>query len=112
MRGCGGAAGRGCARWGGGGGAGGGGLAWGAAGRRAAKDFFEECFEPAWVVPPSGQGFLTGYFEPEYAGSLEPTERFTTPLLARPDDLVTVPQGETLPGLDPALQAARRTDAG
>ena len=87
-------------------------LALGDAGRRAAKDFFEECFEPAWVVPPSGQGFLTGYFEPEYAGSLEPTERFTTPLLARPDDLVTVPQGETLPGLDPALQAARRTDAG
>lgn len=78
----------------------------------AAKSFFEEYFEPALVVPPSGQGFLTGYFEPEYAGSLEQTEAFRTPLLARPDDLVTVSQGETLPGLDPMLQAARHTDAG
>ena len=83
-----------------------------AADRRTAKNFFEDHFEPAQVIPPSGQGFLTGYFEPEYAGSLERTERFTTPLLARPSDLLTVPQCEDLPGLDPALQAARRTDAG
>jgi membrane-bound lytic murein transglycosylase A len=83
-----------------------------AADRRTAKNFFEDHFEPAQVIPPSGQGFLTGYFEPEYAGSLEPTVAFRTPLLARPDDLVTVGQGETLPGLDSTLQAARRTDAG
>ena len=35
-----------------------------------------------------GRGFLTGYFEPEFDGSLTPTESFPAPLLARPDDLV------------------------
>ena len=78
----------------------------------AARRFFEGHFEPFEVAPNTGGGFLTGYFEPEYDGSLIPTDVFTTPLLARPDDLVTVPQGETLPGLDPAVQAARRTVAG
>lgn len=80
--------------------------------RHVAKSFFETHFEPALVVPASGQGFLTGYFEPEYPGALEATDRFTTPLLARPDDLVAAPRGESLPGLDPTLQAARRGDAG
>ena len=78
----------------------------------AAKRFFEEHFCPVQVISPGGQGFLTGYFEPEYAGSLERTEIFSTPLLARPDDLVTLAPGEMLPGLDPVLQAARRADAG
>jgi membrane-bound lytic murein transglycosylase A len=64
------------------------------------------------VVPAAGRGFLTGYFEPEYDGSLTPADGFTTPLLARPDDLVTLPRGEVLPGLGPAFQAARRTAAG
>ena len=33
--------------------------------------------------------------------------RFPMPLLARPDDLVTIPQGETLPGsIPPAGRAA------
>jgi membrane-bound lytic murein transglycosylase A len=80
--------------------------------RRAAKAFFETRFEPVAVIPPGGRGFLTGYFEPEYDGSLTATERFSAPLLARPDDLVTLAQRETLQGLDPALQAARRTAAG
>jgi membrane-bound lytic murein transglycosylase A len=77
-----------------------------------ARAFFETRFQPLHVRLPSGEGFLTGYFEPEYDGSLTPTEEFAAPLLARPDDLVTVAQGETLPGLDPGLQAARRTAAG
>ncbi|WP_240539909.1 murein transglycosylase A [Salinarimonas soli] len=73
-----------------------------------ARAFFERWFSPARVVPASGAGFLTGYFEPEYEGALEPGAGFATPLLARPDDLVTIPQGETAPGLPPGLQAARR----
>jgi membrane-bound lytic murein transglycosylase A len=77
-----------------------------------ARCFFETHFTPTGVRPPSGDGFLTGYFEPEYEGSLTETAEFRTPLLARPDDLVTVAQGEALPGLDPSLQAARRTAAG
>ena len=46
-------------------------------------------------------GFLTGYFEPELTGSLTPSDGFKTPVLARPDDLVSLGPGETLPGLDP-----------
>jgi membrane-bound lytic murein transglycosylase A len=77
----------------------------------AARRFFEEAFAPFEVVPPAGRGFLTGYFEPEYEGSLTPSDTFPVPLLARPGDLVTVPQGESLPGLD-GLQVGRRTADG
>lgn len=80
--------------------------------RAAARAFFEAHFQPFAVVPPSGQGFLTGYYEPEFQGSRRKTPVFPIPLLARPDDLVTIPQGETLPGIDPSLQAARRAGAG
>jgi membrane-bound lytic murein transglycosylase A len=80
--------------------------------KAAARRFFETHFDPFQVVPAAGRGFLTGYFEPEYDGSLTPTSEFTTPLLARPEDLVTVAQGETLPKLDPALRAGRRSAAG
>jgi membrane-bound lytic murein transglycosylase A len=77
-----------------------------------ARRFFEQSFAAFEVVPEAGRGFLTGYFEPEYEGALEPSAEFRAPLLARPDDLVTMAQGETLPGLGPGLQAARRTEAG
>jgi membrane-bound lytic murein transglycosylase A len=78
----------------------------------AARAFFEAHFQPLRITPPVGQGFLTGYFEPEYDGSLTPDESFATPLLARPDDLVTLAAGETILGVEPGLQAARRTDHG
>jgi membrane-bound lytic murein transglycosylase A len=86
-----------------------------AAAPEAAADpraFFERAFQPHRVLPPGGDGFLTGYFEPEVEGSLERTDAFPVPLLARPDDLVTVAPGEGPPGLDPALAAARRTPDG
>jgi membrane-bound lytic murein transglycosylase A len=77
-----------------------------------ARRFFEAHFTPFAVVPPSGRGFLTAYYEPEFEGSLTADETFRIPLLDRPDDLVTIPQGGTLPGIDPPLQAARRTASG
>jgi membrane-bound lytic murein transglycosylase A len=77
-----------------------------------ARRFFESHFAPYEVIPPGGRGFLTGYFEPEYEGSLAATDTFATPLLARPGDLVTAAPGEALPGVDPALRAARRTEQG
>jgi membrane-bound lytic murein transglycosylase A len=64
------------------------------------------------VVPAAGHGFLTGYYEPEFRGSRSKTAAYPVPLLARPDDLVTIPQGGTLPGIAPDLQAARRTATG
>jgi membrane-bound lytic murein transglycosylase A len=78
----------------------------------APRLFFERHFAPFEVAPATGRGFLTGYFEPEIAGSLAPSDAFAAPLLARPDDLVTLVEGETPPGLDPSLRAARQTAAG
>ncbi|MGV6871459.1 murein transglycosylase A [Pseudochelatococcus sp. B33] len=75
-----------------------------------ARRFFERHFRPHRVRPHDGAGFLTGYYEPEFAGSLVPTGRYDAPLLARPDDLVTVAEGKTLPGVDPSLRSARRVE--
>ncbi|PVE24701.1 lytic murein transglycosylase [Microvirga sp. KLBC 81] len=80
--------------------------------RSEARRFFETHFQPFAIIPRSGNGFLTGYYEPEFQGSHTPDSRFKVPLLARPDDLVTIAQGETLPGIDKGLQAARRTATG
>ena len=53
-----------------------------------AAGFFRTSFSAYRVVRPDGRpGFLTGYFEPELPGSLEPGPDFTAPLLARPEDL-------------------------
>ncbi|MGF3024258.1 murein transglycosylase A [Methylobacterium aquaticum] len=80
-----------------------------------AKDFFERHFSAYRLLRPNrdaaaerSAGFLTGYFEPELAGSPGPTPDFPVPALARPDDLVSLEPGETRPGLDPTLRAARR----
>ncbi len=80
--------------------------------RAEARSFFEAHFRPFSVRPLSGEGFLTGYYEPEFAGSRAPDAAYRVPLLSRPDDLVTIPQGQSLPGLDPALQAAWQTPSG
>lgn len=80
--------------------------------RSEARRFFEAHFQPFAVIPHSGNGFLTGYYEPEFQGSRTPDSRFKVPLLARPGDLVTIAQGETLPGIGKGLQAARRSSQG
>jgi membrane-bound lytic murein transglycosylase A len=83
--------------------------------RIATKDeamaFFETHFQPLDIQPVSmtdPKGFLTGYYEPETTGSLTKTAEFQAPLLARPDDLVTIPQGENWKGLPEGFAAARR----
>lgn len=81
--------------------------------------FFARAFDAYRVVRPAAganperrTGFLTGYFEPELAGSLAAGPGYAAPVLARPDDLVSFEPGETRPGLDPALRAARAAGAG
>ena len=69
-----------------------------------ARAFFEREFRAYRV----GTGMLTGYYEPEIEGSLTKTARFDTPLLAKPRDLVTIPDGESLPGVAPGLGGARK----
>jgi membrane-bound lytic murein transglycosylase A len=78
----------------------------------SARRFFERWFTPFEIRPESGAGFLTGYYEPEVEGARERSERFSAPLLARPDDLVTIAQGETLPGVPAGFAAARRRPDG
>ncbi len=90
-------------------------------GNAAARAFFETHFQP-WMVTPldkAGQittGFMTGYFEPEFAGSMTQSARFPVPLYARPPDLVTRPNappfGAEWDRLEPGLQAARRIPGG
>jgi membrane-bound lytic murein transglycosylase A len=77
-----------------------------------ARQFFEQNFSFREVTPDSGRGFLTGYHEPEVEGSLTQTAEFSAPLLARPDDVATIPQGETLPGIPADFAAARRKPDG
>ncbi|MGU3559687.1 murein transglycosylase A [Methylobacterium radiotolerans] len=79
-----------------------------------AAAFFRDRFAAFRVARPGADrpGFLTGYFEPELTGSLEPGPDFPTPVLARPDDLISLGPGETRPGLDPGLRAARATADG
>ena len=77
-----------------------------------AKRFFENWFIPYEIQPVSGAGFLTGYYEPEAEASLVQTETFRAPLLARPGDLITIPQGEVWPGIPAEFAAARRNADG
>jgi membrane-bound lytic murein transglycosylase A len=80
--------------------------------RAEARRFFETHFQPFAIHPHEGRGFLTGYYEPEFLGSRASSATFKVPLLARPDDLVTIAQGKSLPGIDKSFQAARRTAKG
>jgi membrane-bound lytic murein transglycosylase A len=84
----------------------------GVSNRSEARIFFERWFQPLEIVPPSGSGFLTGYYEPETTGSLVKTDAFQAPLLARPEDVVTIPQGELWPGVPEGFAAARKTPDG
>jgi membrane-bound lytic murein transglycosylase A len=77
-----------------------------------ARRFFERWFRPFEIRPESGAGFLTGYYEPEVDASRVRNHEFQAPLLARPDDLVTFPQGESLSGVPAGYAAARRKPDG
>ena len=81
--------------------------------REQARTFFEQNFS-FWRIRPEGgeTGFTTGYFEPEFEGSLTRSDAFPTPLYDRPKDLVTRFSENDWPGLDKALSAARRTEKG
>ena len=82
--------------------------------RGAARRFFETAFVPWRIVVSDAPhaGLLTGYYEPEVDGALEAEAAFAEPLLARPDDLITLPLGETAPTLPAGVTSARRTADG
>lgn len=77
-----------------------------------ARAFFEAHFRPYDIIPESGSGFLTAYFEPVIEGSPEKNTEFPVPVLGRPKDLVTFGAGQMLAPPFDHLQAARRTTGG
>jgi membrane-bound lytic murein transglycosylase A len=74
-----------------------------------AQAFFETHFRPALIRPETGQGFVTGFYEPEVEASPVPTEAFTVPLLSRPDDLVDIDDANRPAGFDPYFAFGRDT---
>lgn len=76
---------------------------------QAAQAMLEKRWQPCRILTgtPGDTGLLTGYYEPEVAGSMVQTDEFSAPLYARPADLVTFAQGQTPAHLDPNLAAAR-----
>ena len=62
--------------------------------RDAARRFFEAHLVPFMVVNPegSGEGLITGYYEPLLRGSRRPGARYRFPVFGVPDDLLDVRQ--------------------
>ncbi len=79
-----------------------------------ARDFFETQFRPYRLTHSKPDGLLTGYFEPELPGSLQPDAQYTVPVLKRPDDLVdVVPATERArANAEGRLASMRKTDRG
>ena len=69
----------------------------------AARAFFEAHFRPFRVEPTSGEGFVTGFFEPEVEARLYPSLAFPVPLLAPPDGLREIGGDDDRRNLDPTL---------
>lgn len=71
----------------------------------AVRAFFETYFIPYQVLAADGSdtGRITGYYEPLLAGSRTKTARFSVPLYAVPDDLLTI----DLTALYPELKGKR-----
>jgi membrane-bound lytic murein transglycosylase A len=60
------------------------------AGRAAARAFFEAHYTPHIFEGGGGEGFVTGYYEPELSGSRKRSGAFQVPVYGRPDDLITL----------------------
>jgi membrane-bound lytic murein transglycosylase A len=69
--------------------------------RDAARRFLEAHLAPFQVVNPegSGEGLITGYYEPLLRGSRKPGARYRFPVFGVPDDLLVVDLAELHPEL-------------
>ncbi|MEQ9641642.1 MAG: murein transglycosylase A [Alphaproteobacteria bacterium] len=59
-----------------------------------ARDFFESQFRPVAVIPTTGKGLFTGYYEPLLRGSRTADATYRVPLHKRPDDMITADLGK------------------
>jgi membrane-bound lytic murein transglycosylase A len=80
-------------------------------GRTEARSFFEAHFTP-YRIRASNETLITGYFEPELAGSLSPSSTYSVPIYSRPPDLVKLAHEASSLGLPHFLTAARKTSFG
>src|SRR6476660_6222287 len=69
--------------------------------RERARAFFEDNFKPVRVMP-GGQpeGFFTGYYETEVDGSRFPSDEYTVPIYAAPEETVRRRQSKVFSDLD------------
>lgn len=80
--------------------------------KTAARAFFETHFRPFRVEPTSGDGFVTGFFEPEVEARLSASLEFPVPLLAPPKGLREIGGDDDRRSLDPTLTWAIEDDLG
>ncbi|MBS1167302.1 MAG: mltA [Proteobacteria bacterium] len=78
----------------------------------AARTFFETHFRPFRIVPASGEGFVTGFFEPEVEAQLQSSLAFPVPLLAPPNGLREIGDDDDRRNLDPTLTWAMEDGQG
>lgn len=69
----------------------------------AARAFFEAHFQPFRVEPATGDGFVTGFYEPEVEARRRPSLAFPVPILAPPAGLRELTEADNRRNLDPAL---------
>lgn len=69
--------------------------------KAALKDYFESRFMPWQVVnaDDSREGLITGYYEPLLKGATKPGKLARYPVLAVPDDLLSIDLGDLYPDL-------------
>jgi membrane-bound lytic murein transglycosylase A len=72
--------------------------------QRDPRGFFECHFRPVAIVPDSGIGRVTAYYEPEIEASRTRTSRFSVPFYRRPADLVAIGHDNRPPGWDPDIR--------
>lgn len=74
-----------------------------------APDFFRRWFLPFRLPDP---GFVTAYYEPEVEARRLPSSDYTTPVLARPEDLVTLNETPLILPTGEILTSARKQSNG
>jgi membrane-bound lytic murein transglycosylase A len=77
-----------------------------------AKAFFEQNFDPWLIKRPEKGAMVTGYFEPEIKGALQPSKQFAVPIYNKPEDLVMLTKVSNRGALASDLTAARSAPEG
>ena len=74
----------------------------------AARDFFEQHFEPLMICPgEGGRGFVTAFYEPEVEVSDTKSDIWAHPFYRRPEDLVDLDDASRPAGMDPSWRFGR-----